>query len=852
MRNRPANDAAARFKSEIWMRRLAIAAVLVLALLPDAAAPALGQLLQPAGTAGQFRPNLLTTLGNRLLFDRFDASGNSKEIVSVDPASGRSAVVAANLHQPVILFSDARRTVVAEPYLENGPEVVVSNSPTGEQLNRLRIERMPDTATIVGQELRLGSTRKEFPPRLAIDIIDLSTNRQLAAHENWNVPDHSRPVFWNGRIVLVAPGVITFYDERLEKIASAPSVTDRIHARSYCGVIDPRVFASRLIYQTSCGRIVVFDLERRAVVHEFDRFDPSRHLALDLAGDLLFAVPIDDERKPRNGAVFDLAAGRRVAVLPLTADAIAVRDDMLAALAPRDVKDTSAPRSIALYRVNRDELSESAQDRALQGARTAARAVLARTGSFEDALDTIESVATDRLRDVGGLDPTLRAIALDRAAWLSATLDRRAEAIGVLERLLAAAPDDAVAKRRLGAALLRDHLLSGAQASLERARALLADRPELLPAQPIAAPSARAAPIDFGVFSNRIVFWRDKMIIGRWRSSNEPTTLMVYDRATLQPLWSRDIPQAAPGSEEEIEGLTFEGDRILAWMTARGHDGGRVAVIDAASRRLTMRPVRSAFEIVLQTPKGVLGCGWILGKQCALVDPRTFKASAPFDCDAMGLAGRDAADQEALGLLLASRCQSVRGRLVALSSHWMLKSEGVWPGPFAVSYRRLQDGAPWQSSDLGLTREGDARIPAAAELAIIDNPRPALHRFIRLDFATGAHRSLFQVGDPDMAGVAWAATDQVLLVGSGRNLVLYDLANGRMAGVLQNIVGEDFRDNGHGVDRARIVRLLVDGARIIVLTFDGSYSRVLQMRDVLDHAGRTGPIFQAVDAMLRE
>ncbi len=803
--------------------------------------------LRPVGLAGKFSTWRQDVFGNRLVFSRFDTSGNAKEIVSIDPATGGATVVASHLHEPTVLSSDSSLTVVVDPYLEGGIEVAVFDSRTGTERNRLKIERVPTASAVVGQELRLASTSEQYPPRLAVDIIDLSNNTQVASHELWNVPSNGRAIFWNGKIVLVSPGVITLYNEHLDKLASAPAPSNDIYARSFCGVHEPRSFGSLLIYQISCGRIVVFDLDRLAVVRIFERFDPSRFLSIDVENDLLFAAPTEDERKPRNGAVFDLTTGRRVAVLPVTADAIAIRGDFLAALAPRDEMDPNAPRAVSLYHVDRTELSDVAQERALEEGHAKALGVLARSGSFDDAIDTLESAAvTDRLFDIEAPGQKLREIALDYGTWLSATLDRRAAGIKLVDRLVAAAPDDLVAKRRLGAALMRDYLLTGSQASLDHAQGLLADRPDLLAARTASNPTARSTPIDFGAFPNRIAFWRDKVVVGGRR--DKLATLGVYDRATLQPLWSHDIPHPSAQQDEDVEGLTFADDRVFAWL------GARVAVVDMASRAMTVRSLRAAYyDIVLQTPVGVLGCEAIALGRCALIDPKTQRTTERFDCNPMQLAGRDAADQQTLGTLVAPRCQvDMRGQLIALGKHWMMTQNGSWPGPYALKYRRVQKGAEWRSSELSLLRESNARIIDARDGAIIDNPRPASHQLIGLDLKTGAYSTLLQLNDPDEAGIAWAIADQILMVGAGHDVILYHLANHHMAGALRNVTAEELEDNGHGVDNAKIVRLLVDGPRIIVLTFDGKYSRTLQTKDVLSYAEQTVQPFSLLEEELRK
>jgi uncharacterized protein len=816
-------------------------------------------LLRPVGSAGGFHPNSgFEILDHHLLFAEFDSSGNVQQIISVDPATGKSVVVAAHLQQPLapaILFSDPAATVVGElrSKSEGGNELVVSGT-MGLEWRRFNIENMPDTATIIGQKLYVATASKQFPPRLRLDVFDLLTGSQIVSREIWNVPDHGRPVFWKGKIILVAPGSVTLYDERLDKVASSPAPADESYASSSCGVQEPKVFVARLIYQISCGRIVVFDLDHFKFVYELERFDPSRFVTFDLAGDLLFAVPIDDERRPNNGAVFDLISDKRVAVLPLTADAIAVSGDVLAAVAPRSPNDPNAARQISLYRVQLDELTAPAQQRALQQAHARALAVIARSGSFDDAVDAIESVATDQLFDVDAVHQELRAVAIDYASWLAGTFDRRAVGIKLLDRLVAADPNDRHAKHRLGLALLRDYLLTGAPASLDRAQRLLSDEPGFSTPDLPPPPMARSTPIDVGYFGHRIAFWRDKVVIVHFQgsfgtSTASNLTVSVYDRTTLKPLWSRNIPASENG--DEIAGITFEGDRILTWLLPSNSDRDRVAITDAVSHNLSLRTTPNAFDTVLQTANVIVGCQALPSESCVIVDPKTFKETTHFECEAPSFLPRGSADDEALEKLVGSGCKvDGHGRLVSLGKRWMLMANGSWPGPYASSYRSVADGAGWHSSDLHILRDSEAKISNAMDAAIVDNRQPGLHRFMRLDFKTGAYRTMFQMRDPKEAGVAWTVAGPLLIVGAGHDLILYDMANDCMAGVLHNVIAKEVRDNGIPIDKAKIVRLLVDGPRLIVLTFDGEDSRVLQIPDVLNYAKKAVQTFKLVDGML--
>ena len=816
----------------------------------------LNGLLRPGGSAGGFHLSLnlaLEVLDHHFLFAEFDASGNAQQIISVDPATGKSAIVAAHLQNPTaILFSDRHATVVLESRseTEGGNELRVSGD-TGLEWRRFNTGSTPDTATIIGQKLYVATASKQFPPRLRLEVFDLFAGSQIASREIWNVPDHGRPVFWNGKIILVAPGSVTLYDERLDKIVSSPAPADELYGSSGCGIVQPQVFDARLIYQISCGHIAIFDLDHFVFDHEFERFDPSAFVSLDVAGNLLFAVPTDSERRPNNGAVFDLSSGKRVAVLPLTADAIAVSGDVLMALAPKNPDAPNAVRPIFLYQVQQDELTAAAQQRALEQTHARGLAVMARSGSFDDAVDAIESAATDRLFDVNDVDQQLRVVAIDYASWLAGTFDRRTAGIKLLDRLAAAGPNDTGARRRLGAALFRDYLLTGAPVSLDRAQHLLSDEPDLSALRLPSTPTARSAPIEFAYFGDHIAFWRDKIVIGHSPGSNKPPTVAVYDRATLKLLWSRAIPASENG--DEIAGITFEGDRIMTWLLPNNSNRGRVAVIDALSHNLVLRSMPTAFGTVLQTANGVAGCEGLMLNSCTIVDPKTLKATGYFECDAMGLDKRGSADDEALAKLIGAGCQvDGRGQLVALGKRWMLMASGSWPGPYPLSYRRMADAAGWQNSELHLLGRGErgAKILDVRDAAIADNRQADLHRFTSLDFKTGTYRTMFQVRDPKEAGVAWTIADSLLIVGAGHDLILYDMANDCMAGVLHDLIEKEVKDNGSAIDKAKIVKLLVDGPRLVVLTADGQYSRVLQMSDVVNYAKTAAHNFRLVDAML--
>jgi len=812
----------------------------------DSASFSGGQLLTQLGVTEQYRPDYPTALiDHRLVFAQYDKTGNAKEIISLDPETREGSVIASGLQNPEkIFFSDSAVTVV----LEAGRLTVFDNA-TRKRRFHTRLPYEVKAATVVGNELWAAGS-----PAFALGLsrYDLSTGAKISERVSERSPGGSQPIFWKDKLVGVISGQVALYDDNLAQLASAPAPKSEIYGNLGCTVHAPTVHDDLLIYQVSCGRIVVFDLKRFTALYELERFDPSPFVAFDVVGDKLFVVPTEEQRKPRNGAVFDLATGRRLAVLPIDASGIAIRGGVMAAYLPR-LSDEKRP--IGFYRIDVSALGEAAQDKAVVEAHARAAAILERSGSVEDAIDAIEGASLEPLLARGSLGKEARAIALDYGAWLALTLDRREKGIALLEKLAAATPDDPVSRRRLGAAWLRDYLLTDAPESLEQARRLLAAEPDSPLAQlaPAPPPVARARPVDFGAFADHILFWRDKMVIGRW---DEAPSVALYDRATLRPLSVTSIRPSDNEQQDAVGGITFAGDQVLAWLNYRYADAKRanLAIIDPQHGRVTLRSIdESVASSVVETPKGIATCSDLPGQQCILRDAKTFAAiTEPFDCRLMELAGSASADQVTLGNLVAGGCKAAGGNdPLALSKDWIVTAAGQWPGPYSVAFRRLSGDGSWQSTDLKLAQWHGMIIPPGRDFAIAANQGTETARYRRLDFPSGVARTLLQLHVSRDVDRAWIANDRLLLVGLGHDIVVYDLENARLAGVLHGIIPTAFTDNGHGVDLAKITRIMIDGDHVIALTFRGEFTRLLDLPDLLRFAAEKGREIAAADAALR-
>jgi hypothetical protein len=805
-----------------------------------------GQLLTQLGVTEQYRPDYPTALiGHRLVFAQYDKTGNAKEIISLDPETREGSVIASGLHNPEkIFFSDSAVTVV----LEAGRLTVFDNA-TGKRRFHTRLAYEVKAATIVGNELWAAGS-----PSFALGLsrYDLSTGAKISERVSEHSPGGSQPIFWKDKLVAVTSGQVALYDGNLAQLASAPAPKSEIYGNLGCTVHAPAVHNDLLIYQVSCGRIAVFDLKRFTALYELERFDPSPFVAFDVVGDKLFVVPTEEQRKSKNGAVFDLATGRRLAVLPIDASGIAIRGAVMAAYLPRPSYNK---RPIGFYRIDVSALGEDAQDKAVVEAHARAAAILERSGSVEDAIDAIEGASLEPLLARGSLGKEARAIALDYGAWLALTLDRREKGIALLEKLAAATPDDPVSRRRLGSAWLRDYLLTDAPESLRQARRLLAAEPDSPLAQlaPAPPPVARATPVDFGAFADHILFWRDKMVIGRW---DEAPSVALYDRATLRPLSVTSIRPSDDEQQDAVGGITFAGEQVLAWLNYRYEDAKRanLAIIDPQHGRVTLRSIdESVASRVVETPKGIATCPDLIGQHCVLRDAKSFAAiTEPFDCRLMELAGSASADQATLGDLVAGGCKAAGGDdPLAVSKDWIVTAGGHWPGPYSVAFRRLSGDGSWQSTDLKLAQWHGMIIPPGRDFAVAANQGTETVRYSRLDLPSGVARTLLQLHVSRDVDRAWIANDRLLLVGLGHDIVVYDLENARLAGVLHGVIPNAFTDNGHGVDLAKITRIMIDGDHVIALTFRGEFTRLLYLPDLLRFAAEKGREIAAADAALR-
>ena len=101
-------------------------------------------------------------------------------------------------------------------------------------------------------------------------------------------------------------------------------------------------------------------------------------------------------------------------------------------------------------------------------------------------------------------------------------------------------------------------------------------------------------------------------------------------------------------------------------------------------------------------------------------------------------------------------------------------------------------------------------------------------RFLYFDITAKTEAVLFELS-PQRRDVTSTVWGQILFVAVGRDLLVYDLERRLIVDYEKDFIREGFLSNCCGVDRNGIRRLLLDGNRLIVLTFDGNNSRVIDL-----------------------
>jgi hypothetical protein len=405
-------------------------------------------------------------------------------------------------------------------------------------------------------------------------------------------------------------------------------------------------------------------------------------------------------------------------------------------------------------------------------------------------------------------------------------LDKCPEAVTILEKVIAAKPEPEVA-HALNEARLKAKVVSGeADDKLTDAERQTDFGQILENGRQLAKATTKT--IEFGDFSNLFLFSGDRLYVGRngckTTRCDGGATIGVFDRSTLDELASVQIAPDNSDYQDAITSLAADDRHLYASVEYRYEQEGRpnFFVVDRKTLKVTKHAqIKSIGTLhVEQNRLMTCGCHFTEHQACAELDPLTLKLTEmPNRICVPNEQNREAI--VAVGEQMASSTE-----FLAVTRDYLVTRNRSGSKAGYVFYPR-SGGQPMPPVD----GPGDALDSPVS----IDGNDIVIHQvssggdLIKLvSVPSGKVQTL--LGLPDRS--AAILHGQTLYVGYGRDLLIYDLKDRRLRRYIKNFITAGFRDNGFGLDMHRIERLIIDHGKLIVLTFYGANSRIIQLSDL--------------------
>jgi hypothetical protein len=252
-------------------------------------------------------------------------------------------------------------------------------------------------------------------------------------------------------------------------------------------------------------------------------------------------------------------------------------------------------------------------------------------------------------------------------------------------------------------------------------------------------------------------------------------------------------------------------------------DRPTVAVVDA--RRLEV--IKKGFvkqEIAgLGQWKGrLLACAGSSDQPHYRLDPTSARLVAASEDEA-----RACANGDPVRLFAREARASAHDRVpVAETPHYRAFTVAKWP---LATYRITHKGTgATRVVKLAERQYAQALAVPERDALVLRYASGQLTRFAYFDIEAQTDVVLFEL-NPLTRPVAAIVWTRYLFVTLGRDLLVYDLERRMVVAYEKDLIREGFLNNCCGVDRDGIVRLVRDEARLIVMTFDGSNSRVIDL-----------------------
>ncbi|HVK55311.1 MAG TPA: hypothetical protein VM532_09820, partial [Burkholderiales bacterium] len=421
------------------------------------------------------------------------------------------------------------------------------------------------------------------------------------------------------------------------------------------------------------------------------------------------------------------------------------------------------------------------------------------------------------------------------AFWLSKTYDRSRDAIAILEELQDIAPDQEIT-RALAEVRLKARVLEGGELG-----SITTDEQQTDFAQALDAGNKRihaeAKNIDFGAFSNLFHFSGNRIYVGRYGCngcSDNGASISVLDRDTFEQAASIPVAPDDSDFQDAIRSIASDNDRIYASIEYRYEEAGRpnFVVIDKASHKILKKAQIDAPSSLIVENGALMACRCSsmssFEQSCKVLDPITTKVIDAPDkiCVHSSKIDGDAIIQFPID-------EANTNLFVALTKDYVIAHRD-WPEKKS-RYTLFTRATHSQAAPVELNLQDSLDWPIAISgnsILISGATRDGM--LIKLvSIPTGATKTLLGLPTTRSPIPVPLLLNQILFVGLGRDLMVFDVKNNRLQRYIKNFIPAPFKDNGNGLDANRIDRLLVDRGRLIAITFHGENSQVVPISELV-------------------
>lgn len=791
-----------------------------------------GSPLREVSSTLDYRPSDFPIIqrDNRVIFSQYDQSGNNFDIVSLGIADVSRDYVLRGRYGAQFIAQNDKYLVVSEKGRMANPLVVIDRA-TGERLKQIKLQQVISWGRIEGNRLLAiqgAWLSGGYMSKAGALILELPSLRVIKSLE---IAGGNDALVWNGQILSLGYN-LHFYDFEfnLKSEIVFPKRKDG-KGVSCAATTHLRLYKDKATVVSDCGDIWVIDLTGRKI----ERVIPSyaHFYAVAVMDGLIFTAPTSEPRLKNQARVFDLYSGKELAILPINATDLFVAGNRLLAVE----REFAKPSLMTLYAVDTAALrgGQWRTEKAMRDCGVADR--LEAAGDLYGAITMCREAGLESMLEEARSMPAVREMLRRHAVRLGRSLDGARDAIRLLEALQAIAPDPQQ-KSALTEARLKARVLDGESVGTLTPEEQATPFGRVLELAP-RSQRGLSKSIDFGAFSNLFHFSGEHLYIGRYgsrRGSDGGATVGVFDRVTLQELDSIPIAADDHDYQDSVASLVTDERHLYVGVQYRYEDEGAKAgrpnfcVIDRKTRKL-VRSVYVAAPPSLYLREGELlacACPGDTGDGCHALDPTTGKASARprLACVAQPIGG-DTTVMELPG----SPERSLR--VVAATRDYAVTRDSYdRKAPYQL-YPRSGPGQPTPLKLDGVGPEALEQLLAVSGnmLLIGDRLRHGL-KIKRLDLPAGKVQNLAAVPTAPSRIAVPLVHGQTLLLGLGRDLLLIDLRNGQLRRYLKDFIAADFRDNGHGLDRHRIDRLMIDGGRLIAISFYGDNSRIVPLSEL--------------------